>query len=516
MIYADGKRAVVYLRVATEEQVDNFSLDTQEEICRKEAEKRGCEIIEVFKEEGRSAKNIIGRPVLISLLEYCRKNKNKIHAVFVYRLDRISRITADYLAIRKKLTENGTTIISATEPTGDSPTEKLVETILAGFAQLDNDIRSERSRNGLRARFLSGLIVTGQVPLGYAVESGYAVKDPKSWDNMKKAWDLMATGTKTLREIAAIMNTWGLKEMHAKKEYPLRAQRANQLFRHKFYTGLLSSKTYKEEVRGQHIPMITEEQFYKVQAVLDGRSTNKIALAKRNHVNPDFPLRRIIKCLRCGIGLTGAWSQGRHTKYAYYRCGGKCNYISIKVNDLEDTLTNLLETITPKSECLDMFIAYLYDNYHQRFARLQKIKNEADDEVDRLKSLRKVLVEKNIDGIYSDQVFKEQNSIIEEKMLRAQIVKDDATIDKYNIDAVTTFIKTLLADLKEAYKRSSLAQIKVLLGSIFPIGLAWDYNGRLNHQISPLYQAIRTFDTNVILSSAEERTRTSTGFPIRS
>ena len=45
------------------------------------------------------------------------------------------------LAIRKKLTENGVTIVSATEPTGDSPTEKLVETILAGFAQLDNDIR---------------------------------------------------------------------------------------------------------------------------------------------------------------------------------------------------------------------------------------------------------------------------------------------------------------------------------------------------------------------------------------
>ena len=31
-IYADGKKAVLYLRVSTEEQVDNFSPDTQEEI----------------------------------------------------------------------------------------------------------------------------------------------------------------------------------------------------------------------------------------------------------------------------------------------------------------------------------------------------------------------------------------------------------------------------------------------------------------------------------------------------
>src|SRR5579859_3035338 len=114
--YADGKRAIVYLRVSTEEQVENFSLDTQEEICRKEAEKRGYQIVEIFREEGRSAKNIIGRPVLINLLEYCRKNKNKIQAVFVYRLDRVSRQTADYLAIRKKLLENGVNILSATEP----------------------------------------------------------------------------------------------------------------------------------------------------------------------------------------------------------------------------------------------------------------------------------------------------------------------------------------------------------------------------------------------------------------
>ena len=39
------------------------------------------------------------------------------------RLEGISRQTADYLAIRKKLADHGVTIISATEPTGNSPTE---------------------------------------------------------------------------------------------------------------------------------------------------------------------------------------------------------------------------------------------------------------------------------------------------------------------------------------------------------------------------------------------------------
>lgn len=494
-----GKRAIIYLRVSTEEQVDNFSLDTQEEICRKEAEKRGFVIIDIFREEGRSAKNIIGRPILISLLEYCRKNKQKIQAVFVYRIDRISRITADYLAIRKKLAEQNVAIISATEPTGDSPTEKLVETILAGFAQLDNDIRSERSKNGLRARYLSGKLVTGHSPLGYAVESGYAVKDKESWDKMKTAWNLMATGTKSIREMTKIMNDWGLRENHRNRIYMLRPTRVNVLLRNKFYMGYLSSRTYKEQIKGQHVPMVTEEQFYRVQSILDGRNIN-LPLAKRKHTNPDFPLRRLIRCSKCGQGLTGGWSKGRHHKYGYYRCcNNECHSASIKVEVMEQSLISLFKKITPKKECLELFTSYMFKTFHERLSRLQKVKQSADIEIGRLKDLRKILVEKNIAGIYSDEIFKEQNSIIEEKMTVAQIAKEDVTFDKYNIDEVITFIRTLLADLGETYKKSSQSQIKVLIGSIFPSGLSWNYKGTLNHQLSPIYQSINTF-TNTPVS----------------
>lgn len=501
VIYADGKKAVVYLRVSTEEQVDNFSLETQEGLCKKEAEKRGFEVVETFREEGRSAKTILGRPMLINLLEYCRKSKGKVQAVITYRLDRISRQTADYLAIRKKLAENGVAIISATEPTGDSPTEKLVETILAGFAQLDNDIRSERARNGMRARYLSGMIVSGRVPLGYAVQSGYAVKNPEAWDRMKKAWNLMATGTKSLSEMTKIMNDWGLEEKYYGRTYALRSQRVNVIFRNKFYCGILKSKTYHEEIQGQYVPMITEQQFYKVQAILDGRNVSKIGCARRNFANVDFPLRRVIKCQGCNQGLTGAWTKGHGGSYAYYWCSKRCNNKCIPVKKLEDSLISLLKEITPKNECLNLFIDFIYKNYHERFSRLQKIKNEADSDIERLREQRKILVQKNISGVYSDEVFKEQNAIIENKMVDAHIVKDESVIDKYNIDEVTSFIRTLLADLGETYKRSSLSQMKVLIGSIFPTGLAWNYEGGLNHQISPLYQAIRSFNDHTISQS---------------
>ncbi len=508
IVSSDTKKAIIYLRVSTEEQVDNFSLETQENICRTEAEKRGFEIVETFREEGRSAKNIIGRPVLISLLEYCRKNKKLIKALLVYRLDRISRVTGDYLAIRKKLSENGVSIISATEPTGDGPTEKLVETILAGFAQLDNDIRSERAKNGMRARFLSGMVVNGRVPLGYSLGGGQTVKDPESWNSMQKAWDLMATGTKSISEMTKIMNDWGLKENFNKRKYAIRPNRVQVLFRNKFYMGILCSKTYSDEVKGRHIPMITEDLFYKVQAIIDGRNPNKVALARRNHENPAFPLRRIIKCAGCGKGLTGAWTKGHGGRYAYYWCSTRCNRKCIAVKKLEGSLVNLLKEITPKDECLNMFIHYIYNFYQERYTTLQKMKNNANSEIDQLKNLRKTLVEKNMSGIYSDEVFKEQNTILEEKIVRAHISKEESIIDKYSIEEVTSFIKTMLADLGESYRRSNLSQVKVMLGLIFPAGLFWDPNGTLNHQISPIYQAIRSLDAKGALQSGVDRIRT--------
>ncbi|HYM65159.1 MAG TPA: recombinase family protein [Candidatus Sulfotelmatobacter sp.] len=505
-IFADGKKAVIYLRVSTEEQVDNFSLDTQEEICRKEADKRGYEVIQIFREEGRSAKNILGRPTLINLIEYCRKNVNQVQAVFVYRLDRISRQTADYLAIRKKLGEKNVNIISATEPTGDSPTEKLVETILAGFAQLDNDIRSERAKNGLRARFLSGKLVSGYAPIGYTSQAGYVVKDPKTWDLVKKAWDLMETGSKSLSEMAKEMNLWGLRWYKQGKEYLIKPQTADKIFRNKFYMGVMASKTYKEEIQGQHVPMISEQQFYKVQAILDGRNVNQVALSTRVHSREDMPLRRIIRCSLCGLGLTGGWSKGRSKKYAYYRCSNKsCKLGSVKVDVLEETLINLLKQISPKKECIDLFTNYLYKNFYERVERLNKIKNSADEEIAKLKSLRKHLVEKNLSGVFSDEIFKEQSDVIEDQLTKQAIVKEESTIDKYNVDSVISFLKTKLADLGETYKKSNISQAKVLIGSIFASELSWDINGTLNHKISPLFQAIRMIDKMPIPSCADER-----------
>ncbi len=491
------KKAVIYLRVSTEEQVDNYSLDTQEDICRKEAARKGFNVIEVFREEGRSAKTILGRPVLIQLLEYCRKNKGRVHAVFVYRLDRVSRQTADYLAIRKKLAESEVTIISSTEPTGNSPTEKLVETILAGFAQLDNDVRSERTRNGMRARFLSGL-PNAKPPIGYILQHGYAIKDPKTFDKIKEAWDLYGTGTKSLLEMTEIMSSWGITYQFKKTPCKLPPNTLNSMFRNKFYMGIITSPKYPEEVRGQHTPMVSEEQFYKVQSILDGRNVNKLALSFHVRDREEFPLRRIARCGKCGAAFTGGYSKGRNARYAYYRCRRKCTGQSVRVEKLEEAVVQLLSTISPTEKGKELFITFLQKTFHNRQARLEKIRREVDIELDKLYLTRRQLVEKNLAGTYSDEIFKEQNAVIEEKIANAQLTKHDDLSQKYEINKVTDFVKTKLADLGKLYLESSLSQKKVLLGSVFPVGITWSYFDWSNRSISPIYQSILSISSGSI------------------
>ena len=88
-------KAVIYTRVSTEDQVANFSLESQSKQCRQYAEQNNLVVDKVFVEEGASAKTVEGRPTLLKLLKYCYDKKNNISVVIVYKYDRCSRNTAE-------------------------------------------------------------------------------------------------------------------------------------------------------------------------------------------------------------------------------------------------------------------------------------------------------------------------------------------------------------------------------------------------------------------------------------
>ena len=157
--------AIIYVRVSTKEQTENLSLPTQLRACEESCGREGYEILERFREEGESAKTA-DRPQLQRLLKYCRTHKGKVHFVVVFNLTRFAREKYDHFALRSHLKSLGISLRSATEPIDDTSTGKLMEGVLASFAQFDNDVRSDRTRAGMKAALELGRW-TFLAPIGY-------------------------------------------------------------------------------------------------------------------------------------------------------------------------------------------------------------------------------------------------------------------------------------------------------------------------------------------------------------
>jgi DNA invertase Pin-like site-specific DNA recombinase len=318
------KSAYAYLRVSSEEQVTNYSLDNQYDYCKREAERQGYELITIYREEGASAKTT-DRPELLRLLEDCRTNQKQISAVFIYKIDRISRDTYDFLAIKRKLAQYGIRIISVTEPVEDTPTGEFLETLLAASAKLDNATKSIRSLDGMLKRLEAGM-ANGKATVGYLNvtrdEKQVIDPDPEQFEKVKKAWEEMDTGIYTLESIIPVMQKLDIKIRYGSRLLPItKSQQTQRIFRDKFYAGYVVSKKFGIDKKGNHTAMIDEDLFYRVQAILDGRSRTAGLKYQRN--NPDFPLRGHVICATCRKLMTGANTRKKRGDYPYYYCGNK-------------------------------------------------------------------------------------------------------------------------------------------------------------------------------------------------
>ncbi len=111
----------------------------------------------------------------------------------------------------------------------------------------------------------------------------------------------------------------------------------------------------------------------------------------------------------------------------------------------------------------------------------------AEEELKKLYTLRQALVEKNLIGVYTDDVFKEQNRMIEEKIKIVQIAKSDSIIEKYNLKSITEFVADKFPDLLITFEEAELEEKRVILCSIFPSGMQWSYPGYSNTPKSPFY-----------------------------
>lgn len=311
-------KAVIYCRVSSKEQVDGTSLESQESACREYAARNGLIISHVFVERGESAK-FADRTQLLEMLAYCHKPEHDVGQLLVWKVDRLARNVGDHFNIKANLLKLNIAVVSVTEPIDAKPEGKLLETILAGFAQFDNDIRAARTLQGMRRRIQEG-ISPWRAPFGYksATLRGSKKTEPDQPDQptfglLQQAWKEYATGKYTKAHVLEQLTSCGLRTRAGKR---LSKQSFDYILSDVYYAGFLRDPWDGQEHMGRHIPMVSRATFDAVQQIIAGRSRAVPHRTERS----EFPLRSLVRCASCEHTLTGAFSRGRSNVYPYYRC----------------------------------------------------------------------------------------------------------------------------------------------------------------------------------------------------
>jgi putative DNA-invertase from lambdoid prophage Rac len=140
-----GRRAALYARVSTADQ----SCERQERDLRAFAERSDCEIVGVFREAASGARNDRAERRRVMALAQARE----IDVILMTELSRWGRSTIDLLHTLRDLEAHGVSLAALNGMTFDLSTSvgRMMATMIAGLAEFERDLLSERVRSGLAA-----------------------------------------------------------------------------------------------------------------------------------------------------------------------------------------------------------------------------------------------------------------------------------------------------------------------------------------------------------------------------
>lgn len=444
--------AVVYCRVSSKEQIEGTSLESQDLACREYARQRNIKILQTFVERGESAK-FADRTQLLALIDFCKENRGRVPVLLVWKVDRFARNVGDHFNIKAILLKYGVRVVSVTEPIDTKPEGKLMETILAGFAQFDNDIRAMRTVQGMKRKIQEG-IFPWKPPLGYKSVTGSGEKktapdEPNQpmFGLVQKAWKEFATGAYTKAEIRRLLNTWGVRTTEGN---PLNHQAVDSLLTNPYYMGILVDPWSKEECQGQHLAMVTREEFAQVQQIICGRNRT----VTHHKARPEFPLRGLVRCRECRWHLTGSFSRGRSQRYPYYFCANtKCSERkSYPAQPLHDNFESFLNGIAPKSELVEKLGQLVIEKAGelQTFWKTKGARREAEQA--RMNRQLQELIRMRTENLITDEEFIAQKLNLSERRFALESTPVPERIDAKHVRAQLGEITQPLTHLFETWQ----------------------------------------------------------------
>lgn len=318
------KKAVIFTRVSSVGQEDNYSLEAQHGTLNDYCRKKSLDVIKTVKAVETSTKLGL-RKVFHQTLEFIHAQKTPT-ALVVHTTDRLLRRMSQYGLI-EELCEKGHEIHIVQSNQILRNDDDFNENMLFMFQVMASESYVRSSRINIQRGVAEKIRQGGwphKAPVGYLndhdPETGRAfIKlDPARAILVRRLFQHYATGLHSIHELTAMAAQWGLTR-NTRKATPLCQSSIDTMLKNPFYHGQMRIKDKLHQ--GNHEPLIDKALFDRCADVREGKRTKPM----KQSLKP-FIFRGLIECGHCGRTITTEEAKGNH----YLFCAGARNKANCK------------------------------------------------------------------------------------------------------------------------------------------------------------------------------------------
>lgn len=403
-------RPLIYVRVSMEEQVEGYSLDEQERICREYVEGQGWEEPIVCRDEGYSGTND-RRPGYQKMMKLT--TSGQVDGVVTHKIDRTYRQLQGMMTTFSTWQQHGVFFVSVAERI-DFTTMwgKLILVVLAMLAEIFIDNLRLETIKGKRGRFKQG-IHNGPAPLGYcegrcascadANGSGYCYRaglpdlhtekhltpHPIDHQAIQYAFSQYNTGQYTDKQIAELLNgfqvqtpegDWVQVRSRGKMGQPpgpFSKDMVRDLLQNPFYVGVVpyygSVKQGTQIIKylkpqdiheGLHLPLISQLEFDQALQIRTAKGKAPQGTQAERQAAHVYVLQGLTECARCGAPLHCQMGGGRTPRLVCstrLQRAGVCDQCSVKSALIEAELAGQVAQLRLPEDWQERVLAYLLD-----------------------------------------------------------------------------------------------------------------------------------------------------------
>lgn len=483
------KRAILYVRVSTDDQKNGYSPADQEERLLKYCLQNEIEVVKIYHED-ESARDFDNRPEWQKILQHIKKTKRHgIDTILFIKWDRFSRNVAEAYITLKELKKYGVEPQAMEQPLDfEIPESKIMLAIYLSAPEVDNDRRALNTFHGMRRAKKEGRWM-GTCLRGYKHTINEHAKSDrerkivvpeggKEQELVVKAFNLMATGMHPIDELRRKMNIEGLNVSRTQFW---------RLLRHQGYIGKVFIPEYKDEpaewVQGQHEPIIDESTFYKVQDILLGRK--KPCPTKNTTFKTELPLRGFLYCPQCGRKLTGSASRGKlGGRFFYYHCSKGCKERK-KASEANEVFLEILQALKLDESFYELYgeiITKVFsENKEGIKEKLSELTKAIEKQKIRLKNARMLMLDGEIDA----KDYKELKQEIEATLTCLQIEESELRCSQVDYKSQIDFLIYLFTNIDTLFNIADGEVKQKIIGSVFPEKLVFENRIYRTPKINP-------------------------------